>query len=113
MKKTAIHSICVVSTALVLGIGCATRTRTVVVREPVPSAPIVVREAPPAPPQEVITTAPSPTHVWVPGYYEWQGKRYVWKQGHWVKRPNYAGTYVQGHWEKQPNGWVWTQGYWR
>lgn len=46
--------------------------------------------APPPAPVEVIPPAP-PGYVWNPGYWAWNGFRYVWVQGHWVAAaPVYA-----------------------
>src|ERR1044071_2616860 len=50
---------------------------------PPPSVGDVVRveKEPPAPREEpvpVATTKPFPEAVWVPGYYVWHGKDYVW-----------------------------------
>ncbi len=63
--------------ALVLVSGCANRnTRTVVIHD---------RPAPPPPEVEVYGPPPYVRAVWVPGHWEWRGKRvgYVWIKGHW------------------------------
>src|SRR6478672_7023287 len=46
-----------------------------------------VRVAPPAARVEVRVAAPSPRHVWIPGYWEWQGGRHVWIVGRWELPP--------------------------
>ena len=88
--------------------------RRVVVRERVvaPSETVVVTEAPPAPRVEVIPAAPSPAHVWVGGYWSWQG-RWVWVPGHWASRPAPSSTWVAGHWAPRRRGYVWVPGHWR
>lgn len=52
----------------------------VVVREPV-----IVRDAPP-PRTEAITIAPSPQHVWVPGYWTRGEGGWTWRSGYWALR---------------------------
>ena len=54
--------------------GCA--TKTVVIHD---------RPAPPPPKVEVYVNPPHPGAVWVPGHWEWTGRRrgYVWIDGHW------------------------------
>lgn len=103
--------------ALVVLSGCVARRSPPMGSAPavITSTPalIVVQEAPPGPRTEIIGVAPSTQHVWAPGYYEWNGKRYVWKPGDWVKRPRTGATWVEGHWEKRPAGWTWVPGHWK
>jgi hypothetical protein len=94
--------------------GCARhRTRpatTTVVAAP--EAEIVVSEAPPRMPQEVVVPAPGPGHVWVPGYWSWQGS-WIWVRGAWVIPPHPRAAYVAGHWAHRGHGYVWVSGHWR
>lgn len=53
----------------------------VVVREPV-----LVRDAPPPPRTEAITVAPSPQHVWAPGYWTRDEGGWTWRSGYWTLR---------------------------
>jgi len=57
-----------------------------------PSPPVAVQpQEPPMttnvelPPvrEEVMVPAPSPQHIWIPGYWAWNG-RWVWEPGYWV-----------------------------
>src|SRR5678815_1743855 len=62
---------------------------------PVMTAPPPVWEvnvAPPAPQQETQPPAPSPRHVWVPGFWQWNGSRHVWSGGHWTEPPQTGMT---------------------
>jgi len=68
------------------------------------SADIYVRVAPPAPREEV-APALRPGWVWVPGYWSWNGHRYVWVRGHRVHAHRGA------HWV--PDRWVEDRGRWR
>ncbi len=48
--------------------------------------------------------APHRGYVWVPGYWDWQGRHHAWVGGHWAReRPGYAD---------QPNRWIERDGRW-
>ena len=51
---------------------------------PTQAAEVFVRVAPPRPLVERVVPAPSPRHVWVAGYYRWNGRAYLWVPGRWV-----------------------------
>jgi hypothetical protein len=58
---------------------------------------------PPAPIVEYVPVA-LPGHVWMPGYWAWNGHRHVWTSGAWAKgRPGY--NHVAGYWEQRGNRW--------
>lgn len=58
---------------------------------------------PPAPIVEYIPVARR-GHVWVPGYWAWNGRRHVWTSGLWEKaRPGYSR--VEGRWEQHGKRW--------
>jgi hypothetical protein len=62
-----------------------------------PAAPsIVVPTAPPPPQAETLPPAPSPTYVWEPGHWSWNGVQYFWNPGKYVERPTVSATYVPG-----------------
>jgi hypothetical protein len=67
-------------------------------------ADVYVRIAPPAPRHEVVPVVRS-GWVWVPGYWNWTGHRYVWVRGHRVHARHGA------HWV--PHNWVEDHGRWR
>lgn len=73
----------------------------------------IVATAPPAPPDEVIIVAPSPSYVWVPGYYSYSGGAYIWVQGSYRIPPRGKTTYVQSQWHKTPKGYKRSKGYWK
>ena len=98
-----------------LAAGCRTEHR-VIVRERVAVSPpgdVVISTAPPTPRQEVIGAPPTAQHIWVAGYWAWQGNKYVWVPGHWELRPHADAIWVQGHWRDTRHGWVWTPGHWK
>lgn len=76
-------------------------------------AGVVVRTAPPAP---IVETHDRPPHrgwVWIDGYHRWNGHRYVWVRGRWVRPPHPSAVWVAQRWEHRDGGWVLVEGYWR
>jgi hypothetical protein len=80
---------------------------------PLPSAAAVdisVNIAPPAPRYEVVP-GPRAGYVWVPGHWQWNGRRYYWTAGFWERgRPGYAfhrPEWVQrdGRWHYEARRW--------
>src|SRR6185369_3995170 len=57
--------------------------RRVRVHERVFAPAFRLRIAPPAPRVEVRVARPSPRHVWINGYWGWEGGRHVWFPGRW------------------------------
>ena len=80
-------SMLVVAGSMVVADGCA-RRRTVIITQPPPPAETVYIEAPPPPPQvESRPAQTSPGAVWIDGYWQWSGQRYVWVPGYWEMTP--------------------------
>jgi hypothetical protein len=72
---------------------------------------IVIGNAPPPPRYEVVP-APRYGYVWIPGYWNWDGRRHVWHEGYWEReRPGFF--FEEPHWYQGPNGWVLERGGWR
>jgi hypothetical protein len=70
-----------------------------------------VRTAPPAPRHEAVPAARR-GYEWAPGYWNWNGHRYVWTKGHYEKvRRGY--TYHRPEWKQGDNGWTMERGGWR
>ncbi len=82
----------------------ASRVETVSAPPPMPVAPQV---------QEVVVAAPSSEAVWVPGYWSYRGRGYVWVSGHWEMPPPHHRSYVVGHWERRGHRTYWVESYWR
>ena len=73
-------------------------------------ADVYVRIAPPAPRYEVVPAVP-PGWVWVPGYWNWSGHRYVWVRGHRVHARR--GEHWVGHrWRENHGRWHMERGHW-
>jgi hypothetical protein len=72
---------------------------------------IDVRVAPPPPRAEVMPAARA-GYAWVPGFWDWRGRRHVWVGGHWERaRRGYvyrAPTWVQDgdHWRLNRGMWA-------
>jgi len=77
-------------------------------------AQVVVRVPPPPPPRGAIAVRPPrPGFVWTPGYQRWNGRRYVWVPGRWVRPPRRSAVWVAPAWRPHGNGWTFRNGYWR
>ncbi len=67
---------------------------------------------PPPPVRYEPMPPPRPAHVWLEGYWGWNGGAYVWVPGRWAReRPGYV--YSQPQWREGPNGWQLQPGGWR
>ncbi|MES2261179.1 MAG: YXWGXW repeat-containing protein [Pseudomonadota bacterium] len=71
---------------------------------------IVVGNAPPPPRFESVPVARR-GHVWVPGYWNWDGNRHVWLGGHWeAERVGYQ--FRRAEWVRDRDGWRLDRGGW-
>src|SRR5262249_28215726 len=70
-----------------------------------------VRIGEPPPPRTYhVPARPSANHQWVEGYWEPQGSKYRWHDGHWARPPHQGdywqqpyysnGRYYRGAWER-------------
>jgi hypothetical protein len=74
------------------------------VRTKLPKPPKSLEEGPSSP-------APDDNHVWIPGYWDYNGSDYAWSGGYWT--PGYADrVYVPSHYVYHPDGYTWVGGYW-
>ena len=74
------------------------------------SADIYVRVAPPPPRYEAVP-ALQPGWVWVPGYWNWNGRRYVWVNGHRVRHRR-GHHWVPDRWHEDHGRWRHDHGHW-
>ena len=50
-------------------------------------------------------------HMWIPGYWNWNGRRHVWIGGHWERER--AGYRYRNHeWRQGDRGWYLHRGGW-
>jgi hypothetical protein len=75
---------------------------------------IGLRVGGPPPPVRVerVPAAPSPRHVWVPGWWWWEGARYEWRAGAWVIPPATGEVWVPASWRFENGQWTYYPGYW-
>ncbi|WP_338760783.1 YXWGXW repeat-containing protein [Massilia sp. METH4] len=72
---------------------------------------VVVRKAPPPPRHEVVPQARH-GYVWTPGYWNWNGHRYAWVRGKYVKaRAGYH--WAAPSWRERDGRWQLTRGAWQ
>jgi hypothetical protein len=78
------------------------------------SGGIYVQFGPPAPVYEPAPPPPpAPYYVWVPGYYRYDGGRYVWVGGRYARPPYRGAAWVPGYWRHHGHdGWYYEQGHW-
>ncbi len=75
------------------------------------AAPYVdVRVAPPPPRNEVVPAARA-GYAWVPGFWDWRGRRHVWVNGHW-ERARRGYVYRAPVWEQNGDRWRLNRGAW-
>jgi hypothetical protein len=85
---------------------------TVVYEPPPVTGPVLeVQAQPPAPIVEIRPAAPSPNHVWIPGYWNWNGSRHVWIGGRW-SAPRAGMRWEPDHWVHTGAGWRMEHGRW-
>lgn len=76
-------------------------------------AQVVVHVAPPPPVVERPGPVPSGGWVWVGGHHRWDGRRYVWVPGHYVRPPRPHAVWIPGRWVPRQGGYVYVAGHWR
>jgi hypothetical protein len=81
--------------------------------QPAAFGQVVITVAPPVPIVETIPPSPGPNWVWVGGYHQFRGGRYVWIKGHYAHPPHPGQSWVAGHYDKRGKGWVYVGGHWR
>ena len=51
--------------------------------------------------------------VWRDGHYRWNGRRYVWVDGRYMRQPFPNARWSAGRWDRGPRGFFWVPGRWR
>jgi len=83
--------------------------RTVYVEEP---AYVVVQEPPPAIIVERRLPPPSGLHIWIDGFWHWDGHRYGWHRGHYELPPRGHAVWVAPRYERHDREYHYTPGHW-
>jgi hypothetical protein len=73
-------------------------------------AQVIIKIAPPAPRVEAMP-APRVGYVWIPGAWDWDGRRYVWRTGRW-EHGRAGHHWREDRWEQRNGGWVRVRGGW-
>lgn len=68
--------------------------------------------SPPPPPRIVAVPPPRAGYIWVPGYWEWRGRRHVWVDGRWL-RERRGYRYVAPGWEHDRESYRFRRGHWK
>jgi len=103
---------------LVVLVGCTLFVRdrppreTVYVEQPQPEY-VIVREAPPAIIVERRPPPPGQEHIWIDGYWHWNGRQYVWVPGHWAVPPHGGAIWIAPRYERHEQGYRYMPGQWR
>jgi hypothetical protein len=71
---------------------------------------VVVDVAPPAARVEAVPAARR-GYAWVPGYWNWAGRRHVWVPGNWV-RERRGYVYAEPRWVERDGRWALNRGGW-
>lgn len=89
---------------------------TVVVQQPPvvaqQPAAIEVTIAPPAMRVERRGPPPSPTHVWITGFWQWNGTAYAWAPGRWEAPQQPGAMWIAPRWQRRGHGWFLLEGRW-
>ena len=76
------------------------------------SPQVYVRIGPPPVVVERVPPPPYPGYVWVGGHHYWNGARYVWVRGGWVRPPYRYSRWESGRWRHSHHGYYWAPGRW-
>jgi hypothetical protein len=74
---------------------------------------VIVREAPPAIIVENRPPPPGQGHIWIDGYWNWNGHKYDWQRGHWAVPPHARAVWVAPRYEKHEQGYRYVPGQWQ
>jgi hypothetical protein len=81
-------------------------------------ARVEIEAAPPPVRIEVRPPSPGVEFVWTPGYYGWEGGRYEWRGGSWVRPPHPGVTWIEPRYVRtgtryylQPGRWDYAAGH--
>ncbi len=78
---------------------------------PPPVLPLAYVDTQPPPPQDEAVPQPKAGFVWVRGYWEFLGGKWVWHGGAW-QAAREGATWRDGHWERRDDHYHWVEGRW-
>ena len=71
--------------------------------------PVMV--APPPPREESVGPPPTTGYVWIGGFWNWEGGRHRWVEGHW-EAPRHGHHWVPHQWGREGDHWRLHEGHW-
>lgn len=74
---------------------------------------IVVDVGPPAIHPEVRVLAPGPEFLWVPGYWDWSERNWLWVSGSWQRPPHAGARWAAPRYRHRAGRWSYYRGHWR
>jgi hypothetical protein len=83
-----------------------------VTADPPTKGELVVHAKPPRAVKEHPPASPAPGDVWIGGYQEWDGNKFVWQPGHWEKPPHEQAIWMAPRWERRGHDYVFMDGWW-
>jgi len=69
--------------------------------------------APPPPQVGAVGFAPGPGYVWIDGFWDLRGSRWVWVNGRWSRPPRAGAVWVPDRWDRHGERWRYNRGHWR
>lgn len=79
---------------------------------PVAASVSYIRVTPP-PHHRTLPPRPSPSAIWISGYWRWTGVEFVWSDGFWERNPPPNKIWRDGRWVHTHQGWYWVPGHWQ
>jgi hypothetical protein len=70
-------------------------------------------QSPPPPRRVVIPPRPIAHAIWIDGYWNWTGIRFVWVDGFWERNPPRGKTWEKHRWIHTDRGWYQKPGRWK
>lgn len=66
------------------------------------------------PPVPIVETVPAarPGYLWAPGYWNWNGNKHVWTEGHW-EQVRQGQRYERTEWRREGDKWRLREGGWK
>ena len=77
------------------------------------AAEVIVKVAPPRAIVEHRAARPGARHIWIAGFYRWNGYSYVWQRGRWEVPPRTNAVWVSARWKHRLDGYEFVEGRWR
>lgn len=111
--KTKIIAACLSGTLLLSG--CAGHRHPYYGHGPAPIGLQIsfIARSPPPPRRVAIPPRPVTGAIWIDGYWNWTGVRFVWVDGFWERNPPKGKSWEKHRWVHTKRGWYQQPGRWR